>query len=1304
MFTTEGFLHLSLLEHQEYEEGDGMERNLLSVDKLQTPGRWALKSKSTQSIVKLSFLSHVLGSFHGYIHLKTNFENMIIPVQIRVVDPGLRVFPNKIDFGTLVGYNEKVVVPIHLHNTGDVPVRIEGTALQRHDPCVVIMVRGSRVIPPKTKVRNAIMFMYNGFYVGTFSGVLTIKTNETTIAEKRRKIFYAAKVIRGGIAVARSQTLYFVRPPLCSFEPLCMSSVPSSSSQFCQREYLNDIKNESFHVPIMLDKPRFNASTHDRITGLLSKVRRGRQDTENGKWNDNEITLWNRFLFPNELRRVHMVENSEFRIVSYPNGSVALPQESWPSIKIQFKPNAYKHHIRSYPVYIETNTTKHKITLYVDYGRLMVTSNGVEFQNDGRCDMYESANSVGEYCRVAYELEDGSTYRPCHGYHLAFGRIPINIRQTKRFTLTNPGASSIKIKSMYTHVSHMYISLMGVSRAQEVTPTIAKLAHQWENSHPSYFENFHRAVKEFKEKQNYFKDHPTPTRDSSNLLSIRIPPGHSLTFEVSIHPTESFRFDTPQAIVFRTPSEVLHFGISYSPYTGYVHVQQQTLQFKPTFPGRVEVLPITLENHFTIPIKLKELATTSNMGHIYLSKMMLEPRETAVIGQVLLSPARACSSENELFHCLPELLESTSKWSDAIDLKSNSYVTAKQVKSHSAIRNMMFSKSDLNKTSLLFHVNLKTENSTSLQLQVKSELAWPQLSTNKEVVVESRGIGNIVPFFVPVLNPANCTISVMLSYDRQASNMFSCSLQLNALSNALAIDQYCFQQWRSSLESSDSMNAFFVAPSAMRTSNMLEGATAHMGPIYFSPKNSKTYTTEIFVRNSLNYLEPVTILGVGLHSSLHISMDGNREFNLQTSARDIMEQPDVSNPKIHIKAKRKLSIYNEGIESAQVLSLGFDNLDAAKYRLSVVSSDDSPLIFPLEIVAGETQHFYIVYESDCSNPSFQVKWHDMILGDQKRSQNFVVSMSPSLLSLCINEKQLAIFGYFGQYAVAILLIVISIVGYRQYPVLLAAHPKTKPITKSKVKRNTSCKKADAFGDGGKVISQDKQKQSLSTSFKQKIPEHTHSPQVSPSKNAPHPTMKDKPFHEKPSISPPNALSSTKENVNSSPLQNLHVKESFHSESTANKSMESNVKENNIPSLSNMQNFSTAMDDSFRLIEHDVDNLINEDDVKDPFRPTLPPLFDTLPSNSSYSPFQESSPVHWGGSLGHIGSSWTPSHEFITQSPTLGPILSESSSSPKLPPGLSLPSSNSIYTNSPTSSLRRSTKEVKIEFKEINKMY
>ena len=84
----EGFLQLALPPGVQV-EANGRVSTDGAVLSTEAALKWVIPNRSTHEVIHLSFKSHTPGQYQGYVHVKMDMDNMVIPVDITVLPNGL---------------------------------------------------------------------------------------------------------------------------------------------------------------------------------------------------------------------------------------------------------------------------------------------------------------------------------------------------------------------------------------------------------------------------------------------------------------------------------------------------------------------------------------------------------------------------------------------------------------------------------------------------------------------------------------------------------------------------------------------------------------------------------------------------------------------------------------------------------------------------------------------------------------------------------------------------------------------------------------------------------------------------------------------------------------------------------------------------------------------------------------------------------------------------------------------------------------------------------------------------------------
>lgn len=200
IFTTESFLHLSLPNAKGHEGPAIMPQNA---------GMWEIQPHETRDIISLSFMSRVDGEFNGFVHIKTDRDNMILPVEIIVVAPGLHLSPETVNFGVIAAEDEQHDVAVDISNTADVDLELVGVTIGRADATVsIIMNVPSNIIRAGESIPKMFTLAHDGTKNGTYAGQIKFRCNDTSVTV----LSYTARVIRGAITFSPQDALFALSP------------------------------------------------------------------------------------------------------------------------------------------------------------------------------------------------------------------------------------------------------------------------------------------------------------------------------------------------------------------------------------------------------------------------------------------------------------------------------------------------------------------------------------------------------------------------------------------------------------------------------------------------------------------------------------------------------------------------------------------------------------------------------------------------------------------------------------------------------------------------------------------------------------------------------------------------------------------------------------------------------------------------------------------------------------------------------------------------------------------------------------
>lgn len=151
IFTTDDFLSLKGGPNSEFYDADEL-TNLNSVNgslaHVVSSQLWTIDPGFEKEIVVLSMAASTIGTFTGYVHIRTNRDSILLPVELQVLDNinPLRAREDSIDFGVLTGSGQKSFADLWLQNTGSTDLKILDIGIERPDSLLKIIPMARTVV------------------------------------------------------------------------------------------------------------------------------------------------------------------------------------------------------------------------------------------------------------------------------------------------------------------------------------------------------------------------------------------------------------------------------------------------------------------------------------------------------------------------------------------------------------------------------------------------------------------------------------------------------------------------------------------------------------------------------------------------------------------------------------------------------------------------------------------------------------------------------------------------------------------------------------------------------------------------------------------------------------------------------------------------------------------------------------------------------------------------------------------------------------------------------------------------------
>ncbi len=207
IFTTEDFLSLKGTSGDSGGRTEKMSREVVSEGQTKM---WEIQPGEEKEVVVLMMSSSIPGSYNGYVHVKTDKDNIVLPIDLTVLKGGLFASPTNIDFGTITssGISENAV-KLWLMNSDSRDVLVNDILPLNPDKALVIK-HENRLLKAGKDTLIATLSFDSRDEVSMHNKVL-IMTNNSNPALATVEIPYEAHVLHGGISIEIEQTIFYIK-------------------------------------------------------------------------------------------------------------------------------------------------------------------------------------------------------------------------------------------------------------------------------------------------------------------------------------------------------------------------------------------------------------------------------------------------------------------------------------------------------------------------------------------------------------------------------------------------------------------------------------------------------------------------------------------------------------------------------------------------------------------------------------------------------------------------------------------------------------------------------------------------------------------------------------------------------------------------------------------------------------------------------------------------------------------------------------------------------------------------------------
>ena len=307
IFTTEDFLTLkdSKSSHSDHENSVSLSdtiSNELQVKDLNNKnihenlhekleyleGTWSIPPGIEKEIIILSVSTDLNPGFHnGFLHIKTNYDNIVMPIEIQILNTLIYPQYEEFNFGVLTTPSERVSQDIYIVNNSPTSGGSSGVVEVIEiipvdpDPNLYIEISTTPYIYPSssssststTNINNIAKLYYTGTVPGIYTNKLLIITNNTNAINAVLEVRYTAHILHGGIQYDKKQTFFSF--PIYNHTYVdncqhCSRQLNNTITNIIYTEYINAINNNIINTKLpIIDQPDYIIKKEIQLLNLF---------------------------------------------------------------------------------------------------------------------------------------------------------------------------------------------------------------------------------------------------------------------------------------------------------------------------------------------------------------------------------------------------------------------------------------------------------------------------------------------------------------------------------------------------------------------------------------------------------------------------------------------------------------------------------------------------------------------------------------------------------------------------------------------------------------------------------------------------------------------------------------------------------------------------------------------------------------------------------------------------------------------------------------------------------------------------
>ena len=183
---------------------------------------WLVQPGLEKEIITLSISKAMApGDYKGYLHVKTDRDNIVLPVELQVLEGGVHCAHDLIDFGLLTAVAEQKSMQLWLLNSGFKNLQVIQILPADPDPHLQIQLVPNPIVYSATGDNPepclVASLTYTASNPGKVHNRLLVWTNSSNAALAEVEVPYTVTILHGGVGFDHQRAVFVVPPRNLSF-------------------------------------------------------------------------------------------------------------------------------------------------------------------------------------------------------------------------------------------------------------------------------------------------------------------------------------------------------------------------------------------------------------------------------------------------------------------------------------------------------------------------------------------------------------------------------------------------------------------------------------------------------------------------------------------------------------------------------------------------------------------------------------------------------------------------------------------------------------------------------------------------------------------------------------------------------------------------------------------------------------------------------------------------------------------------------------------------------------------------------